>query len=449
MILKNIVKSTLALAVICYGTISSAQPGTVIEKIVAVIGEDIILKSDIDKEIEQYKLQMPTEFEGDLGCEVFRQLVLQKMLLQKAAIDSIHVGDERVDYEIDRRIDYFAAQAGGLQELEKYLKMKIVQYKAMMREQIKNQMLIEQARESLLSGLKVSPTEVRKFYDDIPSDSLPNINAEVEIAQIVIKPKASKYAEDYAFKAAVKLRKQIMDSTIDFCTAATLYSDDPGTKEKCGRLGEFTRGKMVPEFEGAVYKLKKDSFSEVIKTDFGYHIIQLLSRKGEIIDARHVLIRPKILKADHTLAKRELSDLVVDIKNGVLTLCDATKKFSEDEQTKANCGYFTDANLGTNKIEVTNLEPTVALQIENLKAGEFSNPVRVAQQDGSIAYRVLYLKTEIPPHKADLSQDYHKLSVYALEKKKQDVVKNWAKEYKENVYIKIGKEYSNCSLDIQ
>lgn len=426
-----------------------AQPGTVLEKIVAVVGEDIILKSDIDKEIEQFKIQAQGEFEGDLGCEVFKQLVLQKMLLQKAAIDSIEVGEDRVDYEIDRRIDYFAAQAGGLAELEKYLKMSIVQYKAQMREQIRNQMLIEQSRESLIAGIKVSPTEVRKFFEDIPKDSLPNINAEVEIAQILVKPKASKFAEDYAKKTAEKLRKDLIDSVMDFCTAVTLYSEDPGTKDKCGVLGEFTRGKMVPEFEGAVFKLKKDSLSQVVKTDYGYHIIQLIERKGNIINARHILIRPKVLSSDHILAKKTLQDLVVDIKNDKITLCDATKKYSEDEQTKANCGYFTDANLGTNKIEVTNLDPTIALQIESMDEGDFSNPIRVALPDGSAAYRVLYLKTEIPPHKADLAQDYHKLSVYALEKKKQDIVKNWAKDYKQNVYIKIGEEYKDCSLDIQ
>lgn len=425
-----------------------AQPGTVIEKIIAVVGEDIILKSDIDKEIEQYKLQFQQEFEGDLNCEVFKQLILQKMLLQKAAIDSITVGEERVDYEIDRRIDYFAAQAGGMKELEKYLKMTIIQYKAMMREQIRNQMLIEQARESLLAGVKVSPTEVRKFFNDIPKDSIPEINSEVEIAQLVIKPKPSKYAEDYALKTAEKIREDIVSGKMDFCVASTLYNDDPGSKNRCGNLGEFSRGKMVPEFEGAVFKLKKDSISQVVKSEYGYHIIQLLDRKGEIINARHILIRPKILNSDHVVAKRELVDLVTQIKNGEITLCDAAKKYSEDEQTKANCGFFTDPNLGTNKIEVTNLEPTIALQIEGMDEGDFSKPLQIALQDGSPAYRVLYLKTEVPPHKADIAQDYHKLSVYALEKKKQDIVKKWATDYKENLYIKITDDYVSCNLDM-
>jgi len=442
---KTIIATTLMLFLAAG---AFAQNGTVLDKIIAVVGDDIILKSDVDKEIEQYKLQMQTEFDGDLGCEIFRQLVLQKMLLQKAAIDSIHVGEERVDYEIDRRIDYFAAQAGGLKELEKYLQMPLLQYKAMMRQQIRDQMLTQQARESLIAGLKVSPTEVREFFNEIPKDSIPDINSEVEIAQILIKPKPSKYAEDYAFQTAQRVRKEIVEGKIDFCIAVTLYSDDPGTKNRCGRLGEFTPGKMVPEFEGAAFKLKKDSISQVVKTEFGYHIIQLLDRKGEILNARHILIRPKILTSDHTLAKKQLQDLVVDIKNGKISMCDASKKYSEDENTKANCGYFTDPNLGTNKIEVTNLDPTIALQIEGLKEGEFSAPVRVALQDGSVAYRVLYLKTEIPPHKADIAQDYHKLSVYALEKKKQDVVSEWATEYKENLYIKISEEYLQCDLDM-
>jgi len=422
---------------------SQAQEVGVLDEVIAVVGENIVLKSDLDRSYYQMRLQYPS-YDGDLKCELLDQILTQKLLLYKADGDSLVVPDEQVEYEIDRRIQYYAAQAGGEKSLEKYLGMSLVEYKAQMRKKMTDELQIQKAQDAVLADIKVSPTEVREFFQEIPFDSLPEFESEVELAQILLKPKPSAAAEAYAKQTAEKLRLEIMAGTRDFCLAAAIFSDDQGSKSDCGSLGDFKRGQMVPEFEAAVFKLKKDSISKVVKSQFGYHIIQLIERKGEIANARHILIRPKVLDTDKQLTINKLKVIKGQIENGEAKWCDAVVEHSEDEMTSANCGFYTDPNVGSTKIEVTALPSDVGLRASKMKAGDISIPHAVAQMDGSTAFRILYLKSETPPHKASLSKDYQKLAVYALEKKKQDTLNEWSETFRESVYVWIDDKYMVC-----
>ncbi|MFT5512078.1 MAG: peptidyl-prolyl cis-trans isomerase SurA [Bacteroidia bacterium] len=424
-------------------TDANAQKVGILDEVIAVVGENIVLKSDLDRTYYQMSLQYP-EYNGDLKCELFDQILTQKLLLYKADLDSLVVAEERVNYEIDRRMDYYANQAGGLQNLEKYLGMSLIEYKSQMRRKMTDEMQIQEAQNSVIADLKVSPTEVRKFYDDIPKDSLPDFASEVEVAQLLIAPKPSEAAEKYARQTAERLRKEILAGTRDFCLTANIYSDDQGSKKDCGSLGDFKRGQMVPEFEAAVFRLKKDSISKVIRTQFGYHVIQLVERKGEIANARHILIRPKILDSDLEKTSKELSRIKRLIQSDSTEWCTAVTKYSTDENTQANCGFFVDPNIGTARIEITALESDVALRVTGLKPGGISPPHAVPQEDGSIWFRIIYLKTETPPHKASLEKDYQKLSVYALEKKKQDTLNAWSESFRKDVYVWLDEKYMVC-----
>lgn len=414
-----------------------------LDEVIAVVGESIVLKSDLDRTYYQMSLQYPT-YNGDLKCELFDQILTQKLLLYKADLDSLVVAEERVNYEIDRRMDYYANQAGGLQNLEKYLGMSLVEYKAQMRRKMTEEMQIQEAQNSIISDLKVSPTEVRKFYEDIPEDSLPDFASEVEVAQLLVAPKPSAAAEKYARETAERLRKELLEGSRDFCLTANIYSDDQGSKKDCGSLGDFKRGQMVPEFEAAVFKLKKEEISKVVKTQFGYHIIQLIERKGEIANARHILIRPKILQSDLEKTSKKLSRVKRLIESDSIEWCVAVAKYSTDDNTQANCGFFVDPNVGTSKIEITALQSDVALRVSGLKPGGVSPPHAVPQQDGSTWFRIIYLKSETPPHKASLEKDYQKLSVYALEKKKQDTLNEWSESFRKDVYVWIDEKYMVC-----
>lgn len=438
---RAIVYITFALFAV---TAAKAQKTGLVEEVIAVVGDNIVLKSDLDKEFIQMKLQLP-QYEGDLKCDLLNQLVTQKLLLHKAELDSVVIDDARLEYEIDRRIEFYSQQAGGIDRLEDYLGISVLQYKNEMREKVRNQMLIQESQASMLRDLKVSPTEVRKYFNNIPKDSIPYFNAQVEVGQIVVAPKPSKIADEYARQRAEDIRKDLISGRRTFCLSATLYSDDPGSKARCGELGEFKRGSMVPEFERAAFKLKKDSISPVVKSQFGYHIIQLIERKGNVLNARHILIRPKIISGDYQRTINELNGIIKMIKADSMDFCEAAQKFSEDDATKSNCGLFVDPAAGTNFIEVTELDPDVALQIEKLKAGEYSKPHSVPQMDGSVNFRILYLKSEIPPHVADLSRDYQKIANYALEKKKQDTIDEWSIKFKEQLFIKIDDKYAHCT----
>jgi len=424
--------------------ISSAQKTGIVEEVIAVVGDNIVLKSDLDKEFVQLSIQMP-EYEGDLRCDLFGQLITQKLLLHKAELDSLVIDDARLEYEITRRIDFYAQQAGGVDRLEDYLGVSILQYKDEMRSKVRDQMLVQEAQGTMMRDVTISPTEVRKFFNEIPKDSIPYFNAQVELGQIIVKPKPSDIADQYARDLANNLRKDLLSGKRSFCLTASLYSDDGGTKGRCGELGEFKRGSMVPEFERAAFKLKKDSISPVVKSEFGYHIIQLIERKGNILNARHILIRPKIVSSDYQKTMDELKDLTERIQNKEITFCEAAQKYSVDQMTKSNCGFYLDPNAGTNFLEITDLEPDVALRLEKLNAGDFTEPHSVPQQDGSVMFRILYLKSEIPPHQADLAKDYQKISTYALEKKKQDTLDNWSTDFKKSLFIKIDEKYANCS----
>lgn len=425
------------------GSSVSAQTNQVLEEVIATVGDNIVLMSELDREVAQMKQQYPS-YEGDLHCDIFNQLVLQKMLLLKADLDSIVIADDRLDYEITRRLEFYAQQAGSVERLEQYLGMSILEYKDKMKDKVRDQMLAEQAREALLADVKVSPTEVKKFYDDIPADSIPTFSSEVEVAQIVVKPVPSAFAKEYAKKEAQKIRNEILAGDLDFCLAASIYSADKSNSEQCGSLGDFKRGSMVPEFETAAFKLKKDSISPVIETEYGFHIIQLVERRGEILNARHILIQPQILSSDYEAAKDSLKLAIELINSGKLTFCEAVNRFSEDQNSRSNCGYLMDQNAGSNKIEVTYLSPDVALKLEKMKPGEFSTIHGIQLANGSGAFRVLFLKSETPPHKADLKNDYQKLAVFALEKKKQDILKKWMKDFRKTIYVWIDEKYQYC-----
>ena len=440
--IRNILYS-LAIVLISLAQVSAQKKG-IVEEVIAVVGDHIVLKSDLDKEFVQLSVQMP-EYKGDLRCDLYNQLITQKLLLHKAELDSLVIDDARLEYEISRRIEFYSQQAGGVDRLEDYLGVSVLQYKDEMRDKVRNQMRIQEAQGSMMRDVAISPTEVRKFYNQIPADSIPYFNAQVELGQVMVKPKPSDIADEYAKDLAIKLRKDLISGKRSFCLTAQLYSDDPGSKGECGNLGEFKRGSMVPEFERAAFKLKKDSISKVVKSKFGYHIIQLIERKGNILNARHILVRPKIVSSDYQKTMNELTSITDKIQNGDLTFCEAAQKYSDDEMTKANCGFYTDPNAGTNFLEITDLEPDVAIRLEKMKAGDFSEPHSVPQMDGSTMFRILYLKSEIPPHEADLSKDYQKISTYALEKKKQDTLEEWTKEFKKSLYIKIDKKYEDCA----
>jgi peptidyl-prolyl cis-trans isomerase SurA len=419
-----------------------AQP-KIVEEIVAVVGDFVVLKSDLDAEYEQAKASMDM-YDGDLKCEVLNQLIIQKLYLHKGKVDSTYASEDRVNAEVDRRIQYYASQIGGEKKLEQYLGKSIAEYKLVMKPKIEQQMIAQQVQQQLVADVKASPTDVREFYNEIPKDSLPEFGEEVEVAQLVMAPKPSSFAKEYALEKIQGIRKDIMRGLYEFEHAAKSQSDDKGTAINGGEIGYFGRGQMVGAFERAAFKLPPDSISEVIETEYGYHIIQVIDRKGEKVNARHILIKPLIVNSDFTALVKEMDSLVVEVKNERLSWCKLATDYSSDPYTKDNCGYFTDPTTGAQQVPEASLDPQVASTIASMQEGEFSKPQRFMQYDGTQAYRLVYLNKRYPAHRANLKDDYQKIQALAEEKKKDRVINDWVENYRKDVYVWIDNKYRNC-----
>ncbi|MFM9944341.1 MAG: peptidylprolyl isomerase [Bacteroidia bacterium] len=434
----------LLLSLLFIGKTSEAQQKQVLEEVVAVVGDNIILLSEWQAEYLQVKDQY-TNFKGDLKCEILNQLILQKLMLHKAELDSVVIADDQVEYEMDRKIRYFVSQIGDEAQLEKYLGKTIIQYKEEMKPRILQQMQVQEVQKKLLDAVKVTPTEVKKYFDEIPTDSLPLFGAEVELGQIVMIPKPNQFAKDYAYGTLKKYREEIISGKRNFELTAKSFSDDKGSAINGGELSYFKRGEMVPAFEAAAFKLKPDSISPIIETQYGYHILKLIDRKGERINVRHILIKPTIITRDLAETEKFLKDLIIKIKADSITFCKAAGKYSEDEMTKSNCGFFADPNVGSNKVEIELLDQDVVLQVQKMKPGDFSLPTPIQSPDGTSAYRILYLKSETKPHRANMKDDYQKIQAFALEQKKQKSMEEWAQKFKTKVYIHVEQAYTECN----
>ncbi len=396
-----------------------AQP-VIADEIAAVVGNRTLLRSEIDLEYEQQKKQMVLTGEA-ARCEIFNQILIRKFMLMRADLDSVEVPEERVEQELNKRVRYFVSMYGSEKKMEEQIGKTILQLKNENRDKIRDELVIQQQREKLVGNIKVTPNEVTTYFKKFPKDSLPNFDAEIEVAQLIRKPKVTAEEKAVALAKITDLRNQILNGA-SFRTLALLYSDDKGSARMGGELDEFGRGMMVPAFEAMAFKLQPDSISPIIETDFGYHFMQLLYRKGDRVKVRHILIRPVLLNKDFELARTFLDSLRTRILQDSIKFEDACKKFSDDEGTSFNGGFLVDPNTGSTKIAVSLLEKETYDAIAKLKPGQISEPSQITTDDGGVAYRVYYLKSETPAHVMNLKDDYQKIQAKALETKQYDLL---------------------------
>lgn len=417
----------------------------VIDEIVAVVADKIIMRSDIEIAFEQMSRESGITHDS-LRCIILEQKLIESLLVLKAQVDSLPVSDERVDAELEERIRYFAQQYGGEKALEEIYGKSISEIKASNREKIKNNQLASAMMAKIVKDVKVTPTDVKNFYNEIPTDSLPYFSSEVELAQIIIEPKISKESKQVAYEKIVDLRKRIVEDGDKFSTLAQLYSDDKGSALKGGELGYFGRGMMVPEFEGAAFRLKPDSISRIIETKYGYHIIQAIQRKGDEVNARHILIMPKVYSSDIELSRHLLDSIIQLIKMDSLSFEEAAQKFSDDEQTKNSGGFIGSGSLGATKIPVDELSKELNINVQSMEVGKMTEPelIILPGPDQKRAWRIYYLKSESAPHRANLKDDYQKLQAMAFNKKQQDTREKWMERYRKQFYIQISENYANC-----
>lgn len=433
-------KQLYILLLIAIGTASvNAQP--VIDKIVAQVGDKIILKSEVES-FYQDELQKG-DVPDDYRCRILQELITQKLMLIQAAKDSIEVTDDEVNSNIDNRIRYFISMFGSQEKMEEFYGKSVEEIKEEFRDDVRNLLLIQKMQDKIFGEMSVSPSEVKAFYNSIPSDSLPYINAEVEYAQIVLIPKANAEQKQIAKDKAEDIRKRLLNGE-DFCLLASIYSQDPSNKDNCGDLGCQTRETYVTDFSAAAFKLKPGEISEVVETEFGYHIIKMESRQGDKACLKHILIIPPVTNLNYVAANKKLDSIRAEIASGKITFCDAAKKYSDDEETNRTCGVVMNPQTGEPSFEIAQLAPDDYYSIENLKPGDMSAVLTYTTADKKKAARLVMLNEQTEPHVINLKDDYAKLQSATLNNKQQQVMSDWLTEKAKKEYIQIDDSYSDC-----
>lgn len=423
--------------------LSFAQPASkVIDQVAAVVGSKIILKSDIEQQYLQF-ISQGNYANEKMKCEILDQLLLNKLLLNQAILDSVEVTDAQVQDRLDRNMEYFVQQFGSEEKLQAFYGKSILELKEDYRTIVKEQLMIQNEQQKITKDVTASPSDVKNFYESIPPDSLPYINAEVEYAQIVRTIPVSAEAKEKIKEKLLGYKKRVENGE-DFAALAVLYSQDASSKNS-GELGFRNRGELVPEFEAAAFRLKKNEVSDVVETKFGYHLIQMIERRGEQISVRHILLKPEISSEDLVAAKTAIDSVVALIKSGKKTFSDAAQQFSDDVDTRYNGGNVVNPQNGTTRFESDQVEPAVFFQLEKMQPADVSNPVLSSNDAGKQAYKILYLKGRTNPHRANLSEDYQRLQEAALTAKQNKMLMEWVKKKKSNVYIHVTDEYANCT----
>ena len=426
---KAVLLLTILLSALLGSAVVQAQ-SNVVDKVVAIVGSGIVTKSQLESQYLQYASRGEKAEPEKVKCKLLEQLMFQKLLLAQAQKDSIVVSDAQVEQELERRIKYFISQFGSEQKFVDYYSKSIEDFKSEMRDDIKELLLAQKMQAKITEEITVSPSEVRAYYNSLPKDSLPFINEEVEIGQIVKKPPVTLEAKRIAREKLQGYREQIVNGK-DFAAFAALYSEDPGSASKGGEYDSLKRGVFVPEFEAVAFQLKPNEISQVFETNFGFHIIQLLARRGEEVDLRHILITPKFSFDDLQRAKSILDSLYRVIKHDSLDFREAASRFSDDEEGRMSGGLVVNPMTGATKFEKADLgqfDPTLAFTIDRLKVKEVTEPTITTTKDGKQAYRILYLKSRSEPHKANLKDDYQRIQAAALNEKQQRLIKTWIKK---------------------
>jgi len=432
-------KKFLTAVVLLLAAITSvnSQPQKVVaDKINGIVGDKIILQSDIKNSLADITRNGGT-LPDNAECLLMDQAIISKVLMLQAAKDSLPVTDEEVEGELDQKIRYYINQFGSQDALEQMAGKTIYQIKDDARESVKEQKMAAAMQRKIVDGVRITPNEVKSFFDRIPKDSLPFFESELEVGQIVVFPKASKDLEDYIVTEMNNYKKQLESKSADFCRLAKQVSEDPGSKDRCGQY-QINRNEKTwdPAFMSAAFRLKDGEISPPIKSKFGYHIIQMVQRSGDDAIVRHILRIPPVTNTEVALAISKLDTVRSKIIAGTIGFNAAALKYSEDESQKFSGPFITNRD-GSVYVTIDQLDKDMVALLGKIKVGEFSQPTAFTDEQGKKGVRIVYLKSRSEPHRMNMHDDYSKISQMALDEKKQIAMDKWLKEKIPTYYIMV------------
>ncbi|MFL3000616.1 MAG: peptidylprolyl isomerase [Cytophagales bacterium] len=423
--------------------ISQESKGVVVDEIIGRVDDYIVLRSELESTYLDI-LSRGERISGNTKCGVLKDLITNKLLVAKAEIDSILVEDNQVDQELNSRMALIINQVGSEDEIEKYYNKTIAEFKKELFDDIKEQLIVTKMRREILADIAVSPEEVKDFYESVPRDSLPYFSTQVKVSQIVKVPEVGKLQKDKVRGELLEIRDKIIKGE-SFEILATLYSQDPGSAQNGGNLGFVGRGMFQPEFEAAVFKLKEGEVSMPIETEFGFHLIQLIEKRGNLFNSRHILLQPDFSDSDIKKTKDFLDSLKGLAYSDSVTFEELAREYSDDKFTSSFGGYFTDA-MGSENVLVEELDPVIFFTIDTMDVGQISIPFESRTDDGKIAYKLIFFKEKIPPHLGNLEEDYQRFRNFTLNRKQVVELDEWFEKARKEVFINIDPEYNSCNI---
>jgi peptidyl-prolyl cis-trans isomerase SurA len=419
----------------------------VIDEVVWIVGDDAILKSDV----EEARLSAQYEgrrFDGDPYCVIPEELAVQKLYLHQAALDSIEVSESEVIQRVEAQTEYFIRMTGSKEKMEEYFNKTSTQIRESMRENIRDGLMMQKMQQKLVGEIKITPSEVRRYFKDLPPDSIPYIPTQVEVQIIVLQPKIPIEEIEDVKKRLREFTERVNNGEIDFSTLALLYSEDKVSAMRGGELGFMGRGQLVPEYANVAFNLQDPKkVSKIVESEFGFHIIQLIEKRGDRLNSRHILLKPKTSGKDTNDAIARLDSIADDIRNSKFTFENAALHISQDKDTRNNHGLLANPETGTSRFEMQELPQEIAKVVDKMNVGEISKAFSmIREKDGKDICVIVKLKSRINGHKATIGDDYQSLKEIVLNKRRDEVLEKWIVEKQKHTYVRINENWKNCEF---
>ena len=422
-----------------------------IDEVVWVVGDEAILRSDIEMARMQAE-QEGVKWEGDPDCRIPEQLAVQKLFLNQAALDSIEVTESEIMQGVDQQINAWIQMVGSKEKLEEYRKQTVAEMRNDLHDEFKNRELIQRMRRKLVENVKVTPADVREYFRDLPLDSVPMVPTTVEVQIITMQPRIPIEEINRVKDRLRDFTDRVQTGRTSFATLARLYSEDPGSGAQGGELGYTGRGMLDPNFAAVAFNLSDPKkISKIVESEYGFHIIQLIDKRGDKINCRHILLKPRVSQNDIDSTLVHMKVLTEDLNNKKFTFDEAATMLSDDKDTKSNRGLMSNNSESgrTSRFEMKDLPTEVARAVEKLDVDSVSEPFTMINARGKTVCAVVKLKSRTPAHKANMQEDFQVLSNVVLNRRKEETIRDWVKEKIKSTYVKMDDRYKNCDFEYE